>query len=258
MEGMRSFSFLLPLFLMGGCTGAETGVIPAECSEPPSVPVTTRSGEILQLDVVQLGENIRQQPGTFASLGMNLDGRCSTSDDSTQACMRVPGSPRQRHADGEHGIDNAFGSALLPMLKLLEERPSESASGTSFLVLEGGGRATLHLGARPGRSILSVPITSVRLDEDRLDGLVTLAGVIPPAELRASFAAHANALLDPPEPELCSGSAMAGVLQGIDQAPDVRLDGAPNEGAQCDGISIGFRFRASPASRVPELPPPCP
>lgn len=256
---MRTFLSLSPLLLLAACAGAtdRTEVIAAECAEPPPVSVTERSGEILLLDVVELGEPFRQQPGSFGMLGMNLDGRCSTSDETTVVCTRVPGSSRNDHADGERGIDNAFGRALLPMLSLLNERPSEAASGTSFLVLEGGGRATLHIGSRSGRIILSIPITSVRLQDDRLDHLVTLAGVIPPNELRDSFAARANALLEPPSTDLCDGTTRQWILDAISQAADVRLDLVPNRAEQCNGISIGLRFRGTPVSAMPEQSETC-
>lgn len=255
---MRS-PFFLFFFFLAACSGAvdQTEVIAAECEEPPPVPITTRSGEILQLDAVQLGEKFRQEPATFGSLGMNLDGRCSTSDETTVVCTRVPGTTRNDHVDGERGIDNSFGRSLLPLLALLDEKPSEAASGTSFLVLEGDGRATLHVGSRSGQIIVSIPLTSVRLQDDRLDGLVTLAAVIPPEELRESLRKHVNALSDPPATDLCGSSTLEAILEAIDRAADVRLDLVPNRAEQCNGISIGMRFRASPASRVPDLPPAC-
>ena len=255
---MRSFLVFSSLFLFACSANSEqTGVIEAQCAEPPSVPITERSGEILRLDTVRFGERFREQPATSGTIGLNLDGRCSTSDEQTVTCTRVPGSTRAHHQDGENGIDNAFGSALLPMLSLLDERPSEAASGTSFLVLEGGGRATLHVGGRSGQIILSVPITSVRLVDDRLDALVTLSGVIPPAEFRESFRVRANALVEPPDTELCSGNTVEWILDAVDQTADVRLDLVPNRAEQCNGISIGFRFRATTVSEMPELLPTC-
>lgn len=260
MHSFLVFSTILTAsFLAVGCDGAidRTEVIAAECAEPPPVPVTPRSGEILRLDVVQFGERFRQEPGTFGALGMNLDGRCSTSDETTHVCTRVPGTTRADHADGEQGIDNSFGRGLLPMLASLDERPSEAASGTSFLVLEGEGRAKLHIGSRSGQILVSIPLTSVRLQDDRLDALVTLSAVIPPAELRESLVARANNLLEPPNTEFCNGSTLQGVLDGIDRAADVRLDLVPNRAEQCNGISIGLRFRATAVSRMPALPPTC-
>lgn len=258
---MRTSLSLVCFFslLLAACSGEidRTEIIAAQCAEPPPIPVSTRSGEILQLDSIQFGERVRQQPGTFGSLGMNLDGRCSTSDETTHVCTRVPGSTVADKVDGDAGIDNAFGRRLLPMLSLLDERPSEAASGSSFLVLEGDGRATLHVGSRSRQIIVSIPITSVRLQDDRLDGLVTLSGVIPPAQFRESLAARANALLEPPTTELCSGSTLEGILGTIEQAADVRLDLVPNRAEQCNGVSIGLRFRATPVTSMPALPPTC-
>ena len=257
---MRSTFFLSFIFLFAtACSGAvdQTEVIAAQCEEPPPVSITTRSGEILRLDAVQFGEKFRQDAGTFGTLGMNLDGRCSTSDETTVACTRVPGSTRNDHVDGERGIDNAFGRSLLPLLTLLDEKPSEAASGTSYLVLEDGGRATLHVGARSGQIIVSIPLTSVRLEDVRLDGLVTLAAVIPPEELRESLRKHVNALSEPPATDLCGSATLEGILEAIDQSADVRLDLVPNRAEQCNGISMGMRFRASPASRVPDMPAAC-
>lgn len=255
--GMRTLLGFFSILSVVACSGAveRTELIAAECAAKPPVPVTTRA-EILRLDVVQFGERFRQEPGSFASLGMNLDGRCSTTDETTHACTRVPGSTPSERADGDGGIDNAFGRALLPMLTLLDERPSDAASGTSFLVLEGGGRATLHVGSRSGQIIVSIPITSVRLAEGE-DGLVTLAGVIPPAEFRETIAARVNALVEPPNTELCTGVTLPSILDAVDRAADIRLDLVPNRNEQCNAISIGVRFRASPVTAMPALPPTC-
>lgn len=257
---MRSPSFLsFVLLFASACSGAvdQSDVIAAQCEEPPPVGVTSRRGEILRLDVVQFGEKFRQDAGTFGTLGMNLDGRCSTNDETTVGCTRAPGSSRGEHVDGERGIDNAFGQALLQLLTLLDEKPSEAASGTSYLVLEGEGRATLHVGSRSGRIVVAIPLTSVRLEDDRLDGLVTLAAVIPPEELRESLRKHVNALSDPPASDLCGSTTLESILEAVDRTADVRLDLVPNRAEPCNGISIGMRFRGAPASRVPELPPAC-
>lgn len=255
---MRNFLVFSVLLLVVGCSSSEqTGVIEARCAEPPPVAVTERAGEILRLDTVRFGERFRQEPATSGALGMNLDGRCSTNDETTHVCTRVPGSSRGDHADGEDGIDNSFGRALLPMLSLLDERPSEASSGTSFLVFEGGGRATLHVGGRSGQILVSVPLASVRLQDDRLDALVTLSAVIPPAEFRESLSARANNLMEPPNTEICSGSTLDTILDAIDRAADVRLDLVPNRAEQCNGISIGLRFRATAVKEMPKLSPTC-
>jgi hypothetical protein len=261
---MKSFlcfcSVVAGASFLAACDGAisETDVIAAQCAEPPPAAVTTRTGEILRLDVVQLGERFRQEPATFGDLGMNLDGRCSSSqDETTFTCARVSGDPRTNHVDGDAGIDNTFGRVLVPMLSLLDERPSEAASGTSFLALEGEGRATLHIGGRSGQIIVSIPLRNVRLDDTRLDALVTLAGVIPRAELVENVRARANALMEPPTTDLCSGTTRDWLIDAIQHSTDTLVSGAVDRNAECDGISIGLRFRASPATSVPALPPTC-
>lgn len=257
------FSFFFSVVAAGvaACDGEvdQTDVIAAKCSEPPPIAVTTRSGEILRLDFVQLGETINRQPPTAPSLGMNLDGLCSTLDPTTFACAQIPGSVRASHFDGDGGVDNAFGRTIVPLMFSLEVRPSEAGSGTSFLVFEGGGRATLHLGARSGQIFLSIPLTSVRLDEGRLDSLIELAAVIPGAEFRESLRARANSLFSPPTLELCAGSTLEGILGAVEQAQDIPVDRIPNRSIPCDGISIGMRFRATPVteSEMPKLPPSC-
>jgi hypothetical protein len=71
--------------------------------------------------------------------------------------------------------------------------------------------------------------------------------------------ARANTLLEQPDTEIGGGSLVAGIRQSIDQAADVRLDPVPSRVEQCDGISIGLRFRATPvsASAMPALEPAC-
>jgi hypothetical protein len=257
---MRTFlclcSILAAAVIVSACDGAVDDEPDPRCNEPPPAAITTRSGEVLRLDVVELGERLPNRAPSFASIGMNLDGRC-TKDALSRACSRPGNRAGGWHSDGDVGIDNSFGHSFLSMLALLDATPSATASGNSFLVFEGGGRATLHLSMHPASGItVSIPLTGVRLAEGA-DGVVTLAAIIPRAAFREAVRVRGNALVNPPSTELCAGSFLESVLASIDDAADVPLDGTPNAPAECDGISIGARFRGTPVAEPPTLLPTC-
>lgn len=255
---MRKLPFFVLLFFsVAACNGAvdDDDQAAARCAAPPAAAVTTRS-DMLRLDVVELGERRGNVAQTSASIGMNLDGRCSTTARETHACVGLEGGLARFGVDGPDGVDNTFGTVILPLLLPFDATPSAGAGGTSFLVFEGEGRATLHLGTRAGHTRAIIPLTSVRTAAGP-DGLVTLAAIIPRDAFAQSIRAHANVLLDETSTELCAGSALEQVVATIEQAADVPLGGGGDPSAICDGISIGFRFRATPANAPPAIPPTC-
>ena len=52
-------------------------------------------------------------------LGLNIDGKV-TSACSTDVCTQVPGSSLQVQVDGDDGIDNSFGSQLMPIIDTVD------------------------------------------------------------------------------------------------------------------------------------------
>lgn len=52
-------------------------------------------------------------------LGLNIDGKVTTAC-STDVCTPVPGSSRQVQVDGDDGIDNSFGSQLMPIIDTVD------------------------------------------------------------------------------------------------------------------------------------------
>ena len=98
--------------------------------EPPSRPPTSCSGgftiETFALDSIDLGEN------DWLTLGYDLDGKLTTKD-SNDVCTQHPGAPRTNQADGNGGIDNAFGALVLPMLEVSLGDPTPSVTATNAI-----------------------------------------------------------------------------------------------------------------------------
>lgn len=252
MRNFLVFSSILAAASALGCDGSveEEEERAKACAAPPRAPVTTTGPGILRLDAVDLAERDRR----FDSVGMNLDSTCTTLQTSTFACQPILHGVRR--ADGHDGIDNAFGRGLVPLLMALDGRPSESASGTSYLVFEGEGRARLLLGARSGHVRAVIPLTAVRL-EDTHDGFVTLAAIASRKEVADNVRARAHALEDPPNVELCTPDSIRVIGDAVEQNADIPLSGVANAQQECDGISVAFRFRGEAAAEAPALPPTC-
>ena len=61
-------------------------------------------------------------PDAWKQFGFDLDSICTTADQSATSegtCIRAPKSVPEVLADGDHCIDNNFGSRLVPLVKLL-------------------------------------------------------------------------------------------------------------------------------------------
>lgn len=250
---MRNFlasGGLIGALAITACDGSIDDDRAAVCAAPPRVPVTTTGPGVLRLDAVDLGERDRR----FDSLGMNLDATCTTGQAQTFACQPIANGVRR--PDGHDGIDNGFGHGLVALLMTIDARPSESASGTSYLVFEGHGRAQLLLGARSGHVRAVIPLTAVRLD-DTHDGFVMLAAIAPRRELGDGIRARAHALPDLPDAALCSADSVHVIGDAVEQNADIPLSGVAAPEAECDGLSVAFRFRGEVVAEAPPLPPTC-
>lgn len=141
----------------GGVAETDTSVqIPGQ---PPPVPsadsATGPSANVVAfaLDELFVGEN-----GTWESLGYDLDHKATTKI-SSDVCTLLSGSSRANQIDGTFGIDNAWGSVVVPILQSLLDDPlpseavtNEFASGASspVFVVNGyrdGAVTALGLGA---------------------------------------------------------------------------------------------------------------
>jgi hypothetical protein len=111
----------------------------------------SQSIETFAIDSIDLGES------DWQTLGYDLDGKATTKD-STDACALKTGAPRSSQADGDEGIDNAFGKLITPLLQatLQDAQPS----------------ATLTTAIDPGRFTLQIQVTGLDdLPTQTCDGL---------------------------------------------------------------------------------------
>ncbi len=95
---------------------------------PPDSGTPTTTVQTYALHTIYLGEADRS--GTLSTTawkdyGLNLDG-VQTNKDATTVCTLQAGAPKTNQVDGTNGIDNAFGSVLLPIFQtvLSEQTPS--------------------------------------------------------------------------------------------------------------------------------------
>jgi len=122
---------LVALLTYSACSGGTTSV----AGQPPSKPDTTPSTqptnkETFAIQTLLLGEYDRttKAPSTTAwkSYGYNLDGKVTTKD-STDVCTAAV---KTNQIDGNNGIDNAFGSVILPIIQTAAslQTPSDTIS----------------------------------------------------------------------------------------------------------------------------------
>jgi hypothetical protein len=126
----------------GGATGGAGGTVEggkpdeqAPGAQPPAKPSdnpAAGSGDtVVALNKLLLGdtdENGNADPNYWRKLGFNLDGLISTKN-GTNHCKGQEGSTKSSiQTDGENGIDNSFGSNLMPIIGSLTSNASQSIS----------------------------------------------------------------------------------------------------------------------------------
>jgi len=172
------------------CSGA-TACVSAKCA-PVGAYVVSR---------VYLGDESRQggaSVNAWRSFGENVDGKVSTPS-SSDVCAPLPGASKSVHADGDNGIDNGWGSTVLPILAALTPSISKDvnariAQGSAPLLLRFDGfSGELDLPSF-GLAILDpAPLAAAKLDgTDRwpvyarsFDGLGRPAVAFPQSSLAA-------------------------------------------------------------------------
>ena len=118
---------MLALAFCGGGTSFPPGEIP---TRPDAGATTAQGTQTFAIDTVFLGESDRvtKAPSTTAwkSYGYNLDGLVTTKD-STDVCTAAV---KTNQIDGNDGIDNAFGSVMVPILQtvLSLQTPSDTTT----------------------------------------------------------------------------------------------------------------------------------
>lgn len=127
----RLFTPMLAVALIVGCDAFDEGLLPDDsvdsaCTDgnrlPPSRPEANDPGDdvpdfwiaLKDVDLDQTEEDDQGRP-EWSVTGFNLDGRCTTQTSMSFLCL-PPSTVLP--VDGEQGIDNAFGGALLELLEL--------------------------------------------------------------------------------------------------------------------------------------------
>jgi hypothetical protein len=113
-----------------GCSSSpsDAGAVGLPPSPPASPTPATSNVETFAIQKLLLGEADRTgAPSNTAwkSYGYNLDGVVTTKD-STDVCTLHTGAPKSNQADGNNGIDNAFGSVILPIIETAASLPTPS------------------------------------------------------------------------------------------------------------------------------------
>jgi hypothetical protein len=119
-------------------------------AEPPARPRVNPAGDGTRwyaLRRVSLGvtptDDAHSSATAWRAIGYDLDGLITTAEDSrlnTQTCLRRDDAPAGFLADGDEGIDNAFGAHVTPTLRALRGDVEDEANaslddGTATLLL---------------------------------------------------------------------------------------------------------------------------
>ena len=102
-------------------------------AKPPAPPTADTSTKTFAIQTLYLGESPRgggaPSSQAWKKYGYNLDGKV-TQALSADVCTRAQGAPSSNQADGDLGIDNAFGAVFLPILQAATStnEPSKQAS----------------------------------------------------------------------------------------------------------------------------------
>jgi hypothetical protein len=111
------------------------------CQQPPPAPTGTTSpptpgAHNYAIHQLLLGDTDRMgNPSMIAwqTFGYDLDGKVTTAA-STDVCTLVAGSSKQVQVDGQGGIDNAWGSQIMPIVDTLDSTATQTLNAS----LQGG------------------------------------------------------------------------------------------------------------------------
>lgn len=131
----------------GGGNGGDLCTDPnVVCTPPPPVPtgasmtpLTSKHNYALhQLFLGDTDRSMNPSMTAWESFGYNLDGKVTTAS-STDVCKLVAGSSKQVQVDGMGGIDNSFGSQIMPIIITLDATASQTLNsdiqGGAFTVM---------------------------------------------------------------------------------------------------------------------------
>jgi hypothetical protein len=126
--GVGTTALVGTLAYQAGCSSSSTtpGQPPGKPGNQPST--QPNNVETFAVNQLLLGESDRNgTPSNTAwkAYGYNLDG-LTTTKESTDVCTLHTGAPKANQADGNNGIDNAFGSVILPIIITAASMPTPS------------------------------------------------------------------------------------------------------------------------------------
>ncbi len=184
---MRTLGILLPVVIIVACGGDQANTTPddgggkdtsldtsqseSSTKDAPSdapvdagpdvVPLACDGGvcpPVFAFRKIFLGDTDRQfvqANSAWKPYGDNIDGKVTTGQ-STDVCQRVQGAPSSAQIDGNNGIDNSFGSNIIPVLQSVS---GQNISKQASAAIEGGQGTLLvriaGLGTAPDYSVLS-------------------------------------------------------------------------------------------------------
>ncbi len=103
---------------------------------PPDGGTPTSNVYTFALETIYLGDTARgtTTPSNTAweSFGYDVDGLTTTTS-STNVCTLYPGAPKLDQVDGTNGIDNSWGSNILPIVQSAASLPNPSQTETATI-----------------------------------------------------------------------------------------------------------------------------
>lgn len=212
-----------------GATTAADGESPgSDAGVDSGCPLTTVPASAVSATILQFGalSAAGTTPTDWKTIGYDRDGRCTTAM-STDVCMRPSGATTSSQVDGVNGIDNAWGSAVTPVLESLN-----NSDPSGYVQTDASGTGTLFLLIK-GNAALAVPLVLAKIE--RNGATATLSAIVPLAPFLAVFAKYIGRF----DPSLCSGATLESIEAQLSQAADILGDGTQSPSAACNAISIG-------------------
>lgn len=164
------------MLLLAFCGRAPTTNPSNAVPPPPDAGATTAQGtETFALDEVLLGETDRTGLASnvaWKEYGYDLDGLVTTKD-SSDVCTLHGGAPKWIQTDGNDGIDNGFGAAVMPIFETALGDPTPSVRASAGLR---SGLYTLQIQIE-GLPDVASPVTGITVRAMRSE----LAGATAPA-----------------------------------------------------------------------------
>jgi hypothetical protein len=231
---------------------SDAGGIPAR---PGATPTAASGSVVLAMSTVFFGDtDWMGNPSQIAwqPFGLNIDGKVTTAC-STNVCTLVGGSSRQAQVDGYNGIDNSFGSQVVPVLQTLDSTFSQTANAdirvgraTMLIQLDVTGTGASYV-SLPGALYRAAPIASPKWDGTdvrNVDDVSLVDGsVSQPATVFASGYMNERVWVGTPPTGTAYLDLLTGVVLGLPPIPihhvQIVMPVAADGGSATSGILAG-------------------